>query len=925
MAVFTELIRFLLLVSISLLSSNGVQAWLLPEGFYMTFDHSAGWELRWKSVDGIKLAVGGARPEFRLSDGEVFGYPVETSDGGLRLTVTPSQQEQLSVDGENLEVWSSGRRLDQFVTNAFLTSLSAASNGTYDSKPPSTPIIDVDPAAKGTYATRRLSYNLTSLKNIIYFPNSIEVLAEVTRPLLATGKRPLVLFLHGRHATCYNPKSEWGDVTGGWPCYYGYQPIPSYKGYRYVTDILASQGYITISISANGINGQDADSPDAGASARSVLIRRHLALWTKWNSGQLKDPWGGIFKGKVDMSKVVLVGHSRGGEGVNRAAVDASSSNPYKIVGIVTYGPTSFGRQVTPDLHSATILPTCDGDVSDLQGQAYIDESRDIAWSEALRSAVITIGCNHNYFNTEWTPGLSKAPSDDDWWDATDPTCGSNVTGALRLTPQEQQIVGAVYTCALVRLAVNQDVKMLPLLDGSFVKPKSIGRAEIAVNAVGGAGYRLLFRPEYDRTTTSTVNFKNGMKGNVCLGYTTYSSSNETMQICNGENYYSSPHWLPMIGIGSRPGPSALELYWRNRYNATATFKLISGNLTGFNSIDIRIANDPNQMPAKFAVWIRDKNGNNSTLKTSLTSVDGWPGAGQLDRIHARTFRVDLASVGSKVNLNQIVAVLLSTRSATGRVWVLDIAASKATIAQPVVLDLPVLSIPVNTTKPEGYGPQQANLTILADRPFKSPASIWVQRGYNDGYRIDIPTGSRAVQLPFSWVGDKIYSSRTRSEFISIAALNGATTGSYVGGLTLVNDDPVPTLSVVSRNIIGVEGSSLVWTFRLSSPSSGNYYALSIVPLSTGAIELSSADVDAAWLEEVYYSSPPSPPVPLSSLGINLSLQFGYGVTSVQVVIPLAYDGIAEGNEMVRLEVMSYMDPTVPYPIVLTGTVREHT
>jgi hypothetical protein len=101
------------------------------------------------------------------------------------------------------------------------------------------------------------------------------------------------------------------------------------------------------------------------------------------------------------------------------------------------------------------LTATCDGDVSDLQGQLYIDRSRDIAYSEALRSAVIAIGANHNYFNTEWTPGLAVAPSNDDWWDSSDPVCGD--TGSVRLTAQQQQKVGSAYTIALVRLAVNQE------------------------------------------------------------------------------------------------------------------------------------------------------------------------------------------------------------------------------------------------------------------------------------------------------------------------------------------------------------------------------------------------------------------------------------------------------------------------------------
>ena len=87
-----------------------------------------------------------------------------------------------------------------------------------------------------------------------------------------------------------------------------------------------------VSISANGINGQDNASLDGGAAARSILIRHHLSLWAQWNTNG-GDPWGSRFRNKLDMNKVVRVGHSRGGEGVHRAAIDTSLSDPFKIVG----------------------------------------------------------------------------------------------------------------------------------------------------------------------------------------------------------------------------------------------------------------------------------------------------------------------------------------------------------------------------------------------------------------------------------------------------------------------------------------------------------------------------------------------------------------------------------------------------------------
>ena len=226
----------------------------LSDGF-VTKVSPSGVELVWSSNTTGPVRVGGSRPEFRLPSRVVFGYPREIQ-GKLILTMSIKQQELLATeDGQNMEVWSSGRRLDIVPPSNF----AASSVETLAAKATSltTPTVSVNPAAKGRFNTTRLSYRRAMLNlSSTEFPFPLEVVGEVTLPtvLQATVKYPLVLFLHGRHATCFQGGPNGFDSID-WPCYEGYQPIPSHKGYRYVADILASQGYVTVSISANGING----------------------------------------------------------------------------------------------------------------------------------------------------------------------------------------------------------------------------------------------------------------------------------------------------------------------------------------------------------------------------------------------------------------------------------------------------------------------------------------------------------------------------------------------------------------------------------------------------------------------------------------------------------------------------------------------
>jgi predicted dienelactone hydrolase len=128
---------------------------------------------------------------------------------------------------------------------------------------------------------------------------------------LGNGPYPLIVFLHGRHATCYR------NTTAAlrWPCRSTEQPIPSFQGYDYIAQTLASNGYIVISISANGINAYDNNVADYGMQARAELIQHHLGRWSTFNTTGAA-PFGTKFVGKIDFSKIGTMGHSRGGEGV---------------------------------------------------------------------------------------------------------------------------------------------------------------------------------------------------------------------------------------------------------------------------------------------------------------------------------------------------------------------------------------------------------------------------------------------------------------------------------------------------------------------------------------------------------------------------------------------------------------------------------
>ena len=323
--------------------------------------------------------------------------------------------------------------------------------------------------------------------------------------------------------------------------------------------MLASQGYVTVSIRVNGINAQDFALLDGGADARAKIVQRHL------------DYWAGIASvRKVDLDRVVLVGHSRGGEGVDRAAIQIPLDAPYRIAGQVLLAPTDFASHAAPYIPTVTMLPYCDGDVSDLQGQRFTDTGRDVFSDDtALKSSVLVMGANHNFFNTEWTPGISVAPSFDDWFGPKRQTCGKRTPE--RLTATEQQSVGTAYVAGAVDLFTRGTPDFLPLFDGTAASVESIGDADARSHALGG-GWELR-RPGVD----SVLSPSDGARTQLCDGVSTFGRK---PALCGRRTEPgSTPHW-PDRGESGVPTRKFLEVDW----NASGQ----SGGLTLNEGLDLR-------------------------------------------------------------------------------------------------------------------------------------------------------------------------------------------------------------------------------------------------------------------------------------------------------------------------------------------------
>ena len=330
-----------------------------------------------------------------------------------------------------------------------------------------------DPAGDGPYEVARAEYHLGKQ---VFQPSEIgakvDLVGDVHYPSdLADGPFPLVLFMHGNHASCYRAGTDRADYR--WPCREGWRALPNYAGYDYIGRRLASHGYVVVSVSANGVNVLGNHVSDTGMRQRGEVLEKHIDLWNEWSTVG-GEPFGSTFVGAIDMSSIGTMGHSRGGEGVvwNRI-VDEEREDPYGIDAVLALAPVDFTGATINEVPFTVMLPYCDGDVYDLQGVHFFDDSRYLVPGDPTAKSTVTVfGANHNFFNRVWSPsgGYPGAFDDGRWTSCED-----------QLSQAEQRRVGAAYIVGFFRRYVGDEASLDPMWTGAAT-PASIAPARTLVS-----------------------------------------------------------------------------------------------------------------------------------------------------------------------------------------------------------------------------------------------------------------------------------------------------------------------------------------------------------------------------------------------------------------------------------------------------------
>ena len=545
-----------------------------------------------------------------------------------------------------------------------------------------------DPGLPGTFAVSIDNYNLGDNAYLCpSAPDSVEVRGSVHYPtLLSSGPFPVLFLLHGRHETCYETANP-GNTSSSWPCPTGNQPITSFEGYDYFAQLMASHGYIVISVSANSINAHDYAYADRGMAARAELMQHHLDLWNMYNTTG-GAPFGTTFVGKLDMNNIGTMGHSRGGEGViAHANLNHSLGSPYGIKAVLTLAPTAYNHQVMNDIALMNIAPYCDGDVSDIQGVYYYDKSRYVSADETPKHSVLMLGANHNYYNTVWTPGLYPAGGVDDWQayvGGSDAYCSTTNVNNRRLTPLNQQAAFNAYASAFFRVYNGNETVYSPILNVDDIVPpasSTLDSSNVFVSYHPPASQRL----DINRTTLTS-----NLSSNTLIDTVT-GNSLSPFAICGGGvgmaacNVSTHRDQEPHRGTSTVGGLAQQNFGW----NSSTDFYVNElppayQNVSVYSYLQFRTSVNfnlsPTNLAQNFTVQLIDNTGavSNTLVNNHTHALFYQPGTefAELPKVMYNTVKIPLSSF-TGVDLTNITKIkFLFNQTAAGAALVTDIALS---------------------------------------------------------------------------------------------------------------------------------------------------------------------------------------------------------------------------------------------------------
>lgn len=273
---------------------------------------------------------------------------------------------------------------------------------------------------------------------------------RVWYPKDAEGELPLVLVVHGNHDMMHY----------------------SDPGYAWLGEHLASRGHVVVSVDENFLNGGLFGNLTRENATRGWLLLKHLEAWRGWR----RAPEHALHR-RVDLDRVVLIGHSRGGEAAALAGafnrLDRHPENArvefdfgFGIQGIAAIAPVDgqfwASNKPTPleDVSYFVIHGGYDADMYYFAGDRQLARARPDSSRGRFSASLYLHHANHGQFNTVW--------GDSDWGGAGRPL----LNRAALLRGEDQRRAGLLYMTGFVETALARP----STVPAYFCDPAAAGR-----------------------------------------------------------------------------------------------------------------------------------------------------------------------------------------------------------------------------------------------------------------------------------------------------------------------------------------------------------------------------------------------------------------------------------------------------------------
>lgn len=456
---------------------------------------------------------------------------------------------------------------------------------------------------------------------------------------------PLVVILHGRHGGCHFVV----DGPSQWPC--PAEAETRYdEGFAYLAQALTEAGYGVVVPNFNGAfsatYGAIPGVRNTLADQRSPqILDAHLTRLAAAHRGD--DPGFGRaltaqIAGRVDWTRLALVGHSMGGGAAALSAMIrqeraretgaagqvADGLGP--VAALVLVGPTRSHPIASrpdayqlPDVPSAVLIGGCDRDIFDLSSLYYVETAAQDPSRTALATSVMVLGANHNFFNA--------AVGEDDYYRRQDnPALCNPQRSRQRLSRVAQETFLAQYTQGFLEAVLAPQAT-----------PDQLA-------AVGIAPHRAAPAALYNVPVLTNLAIPAAQR------HTVFEAS------ATARPYQASPNLvirrcLPFAPCGNIPRaqpqfPAVLKLHWPTP-TESLRFPLDGQDFSTFSSLQLRLAVEPRPpaRPPAIALVLRDQRGQAIRVEVPATTpalydfeASANPGA-SLAPVYPTALRVPLA------------------------------------------------------------------------------------------------------------------------------------------------------------------------------------------------------------------------------------------------------------------------------------------